>query len=178
MTSRPYQPPVARKRRAPASVRMATVGGRKVVVIDEHTEQVYLFEWAQSALRRLPALKWLHAIPNGGHRHAATAGKLKAEGVKAGVSDIFLDVPGEVVTPAGLIVVRQIFHGLRIELKAIDRRGERNGGCSPEQVKWLLHYRDAGYAVAVCYGWREAADVIESYLAGEHINRLPEFRDA
>lgn len=33
---------------------------------------------------------FLFAVPNGGHRHPATARKLKAEGVRAGVPDLCL----------------------------------------------------------------------------------------
>jgi hypothetical protein len=54
---------------------------------------------------KYPALRMLHAIPNGGHRHKATAARLKAAGVKAGVPDICLPV------------ARGDWHGLYIELK-------------------------------------------------------------
>lgn len=178
MTTTAYRPPAQRKRRSPAATRLATVDGRKVPVRSEHLEQVYLFDWAQITRRARPALRWLHAIPNGGHRHAATAGKLRAEGVRPGVCDLFLDVPcvGEGAPDERNCILHVTFHGLRIELKAIDRRGEKNGGCSADQVEWLRHYEEQGYAVAVCYGWREAADVIERYLDGQHVNRLPEFK--
>ena len=43
---------------------------------------------------RYPHLRGrLFAVPNGGRRDAATAGKLKAEGVVAGVSDLVLLKP-------------------------------------------------------------------------------------
>lgn len=49
------------------------------------------------------------AIPNGGQRHPGVARKLKAEGVKAGVADLFIMIPNanrnglfvEVKTPTG-----------------------------------------------------------------------------
>ena len=34
------------------------------------------------------ALKWIFAVPNGGHRAKSVAGKMKAEGAKAGVPDL------------------------------------------------------------------------------------------
>jgi hypothetical protein len=50
----------------------------------EHAEQVNL-------CRILDACKiYYFAIPNGGARHPATAKNLKAEGVKAGVPDLFI----------------------------------------------------------------------------------------
>jgi hypothetical protein len=48
----------------------------------EHDQQVALFTWANQNLDRYPVLRWMFAVPNGGHRHPAVAGKLKAEGVK------------------------------------------------------------------------------------------------
>ena len=47
----------------------------------------------------------LFSVPNGGKRHIATARKLKAEGVVAGVSDLILMVPNK------------DYHGLCIEMK-------------------------------------------------------------
>ena len=57
----------------------------------ETDEQQALFDWAK--ISGIPDIDLLHAIPNGGHRNKATAGQLKAEGVKRGVPDIFLPVP-------------------------------------------------------------------------------------
>ena len=42
---------------------------------------------------RHPQLALIFAIPNGGKRHIGTARKLKAEGVRSGVPDIFLACP-------------------------------------------------------------------------------------
>jgi hypothetical protein len=114
----------------------------------EHTEQCALFRWADIQQRRLPALSLLFAIPNGGLRSKATAGKLKAEGVKAGVPDICLPV------------ARGEYHGLWIELKA-----GRNKPTTT-QVAWHLRLSREGYRVAVCWGWASAREVIEEYLRG------------
>ncbi len=62
-------------------------------------------KWAALQTTTLPELALLFAVPNGGHRHPATGAKLKAEGVKPGVPDLWLPVP------------RNLFHGLVIELK-------------------------------------------------------------
>ena len=115
-------------------------------VASEHAEQCALFRWAGYQAKRLPELALLFAIPNGGFRTKATAAKLKAEGVKAGVPDICLPVAkGE-------------YHGLWIELKA-----GRNKPTTT-QVAWHLRLSREGYRVAVCWGWDSARGVIEEYL--------------
>lgn len=112
----------------------------------EHIEQCALFHWAGYQAKARPELALMFAIPNGGHRHPATAAKLKAEGVKAGVPDICLPV------------ARGEYHGLWIELKA-----GRNKP-TPPQVQWHMRLSQQGYRVAVCYGWEAAREVIEEYL--------------
>ena len=61
--------------------------------MSEHSEQAALFRWAAMQSKSIPALALLLAIPNGGARSLTTGGRLKAEGVKAGVPDIVLPVP-------------------------------------------------------------------------------------
>jgi len=43
--------------------------------MSEHDEQYKLFSWT----RYRPELRWMFAIPNGGYRTKATAGKMAAE---------------------------------------------------------------------------------------------------
>ena len=112
----------------------------------EHKHQAALFRWAEIQNKRTPELSLLFAIPNGGLRSKATAAKLKAEGVKAGVPDICLPVAkGE-------------YHGLFIELKA-----GRNKP-TPTQVQWHARLSYEGYRVTVCWGWKAAREAIEEYL--------------
>lgn len=115
----------------------------------EHDEQVALFAWADLAEAEHPELAMLFAVPNGGQRHPAVAAKLKAEGTKAGVPDILLDV------------ARGRFHGLRIELK----RADHSNGPTPEQNEWIAHYHYYGYSAVVCYGAQDAIGVIQAYLS-------------
>ena len=58
----------------------------------ESQEQKSLFKWWRVYSRHAPHLVMYH-IPNGGRRDAITGARLKAEGVVAGVPDIFLAVP-------------------------------------------------------------------------------------
>ena len=78
------------------------------------------------ALRRLGHL--VFAVPNGGGRSVAEAGKLKAEGVTAGVPDLF--VPG-----------RRAF----IEVK------KPGGRISPAQRDMMVKLRLLGYDCIVAY---------------------------
>ncbi len=135
---------IARFRRvAPRVARMQ----RRSPCDGEHAEQAALFRWAEFARARLPELTLLHAIPNGGHRHKATAARLKAEGVKRGVPDLCLPV------------ARSGAHGLYIELKT------ERGKTTPEQLGWIRALRRQGYVAEVCHGWESARSMIEHYLS-------------
>ena len=113
----------------------------------EEREQIALMQWAAYQESVYPELHWLHHIPNGGMRSKATAGKLKAAGVKAGVPDLCLPVP------------RGGYAGLYIELKYGKNKP------SEHQLEWLEYLSGAGYKTAVCYGFEEARNVILEYLA-------------
>lgn len=112
----------------------------------ESEEQEALFQWAEAMSGKYPCLKLMYHVPNGGHRSAAVAGKLKAEGVKAGVPDICL--------PSA----RGGYHGLYIELKA----GKNTA--TKEQKEWLSALSEEGYKAVVCRGWVKAAEEIKKYL--------------
>jgi hypothetical protein len=89
-------------------------------------EQTALFSWATWQEQLYPDLKWMYHVPNGGHRNKATAARLKAAGVKAGVPDVVLPAP------------KGIYHGLYIEGCRISnssvlqlRRGHRGNSGLP-----------------------------------------------
>jgi hypothetical protein len=110
---------------------------------EEHAEQVVFFNRIRTLALNKPryalAARSTHAIPNGGGRSRAEAGRLKAEGVTRGVPDIFcrLAVPGH--------------HGLYIEMKKC-----QGGRVSDEQETWIEESRMLGYAAHVCRGADEA----------------------
>lgn len=137
------------KRRATAPPRRPNPRDR------EHLEQAALFEWAALAVGQYPELDMLFAVPNGGHRHPAVAARLKAEGVKASIPDIFLDVP------------RQGYHGLRIELKAPGGNGERRGELKQAQLDRLNAYAEHGYLAVARWGWEAARNTLIDYLEGK-----------
>jgi len=115
--------------------------------MSERDEQVALFEWATFNTARLPELALLFHVPNGGKRDVVTASRLKAEGVKPGVPDVWLPVP------------RLGYHGLVIEMKC------RGGRISDGQSNWITALRREGYYVEVCYDWLSAVNEIETYLS-------------
>jgi hypothetical protein len=116
----------------------------------EHGHQAAIFCWAQQS--GIEELKWLFAVPNGFYGTAAQKSKMKAEGLRPGVPDIWLPVP---INDAGVWLG---YHGLVIELKVGKNKA------TDEQKKWLDYLSNSGYRCALCYGWESARDVILEYL--------------
>lgn len=132
------------------SVRMAPRTGprlRKPSRNLEHIEAVALMRIVSMHCERWPELRRLFAVPNGGARSAAVAGKLKAEGVKAGVPDYILPVR------------RGPCPGLALELKSKSGRG-----ATEEQQDWLAHFAAQGWRAALAYGAEEAWEVIRAHM--------------
>lgn len=112
----------------------------------ESAEQQALFAWAALQACKYPELRLLFHVPNGGKRSISEAVRFKAEGVKAGVPDLFLPV------------ARGGFHGLFIELKA------SRGKVSALQNEWLTALAGQGYRAEICFGSEEARGVLTGYL--------------
>ena len=121
----------------------------------EHSQQAALFAW--SALPEVratyPQLKWMFAVPNGFYSTAAQKAKMKAEGLKDGVPDIFL--MWRIISVTN---VNNRWNGLVMEMKA------KNGRLSDEQVEWIKHLTSQGYAATVVKGFEAAKEVIINYL--------------
>lgn len=120
----------------------------KSKVPNEHAEQKGLLTWAALASINQPKLRLLFAIPNGGARSKATAGKLKAEGVKPGVPDLCLPV------------ARGGFFGLWLEMKRV-----KGSTLSPEQIQWHQQLVGEGFYVITCKGRSAAEEALTAYLA-------------
>jgi len=97
---------------------------------------------------KVPQLEWLHAIHNQGHGDKIRGGIAKAEGVKAGVFDIFLPVP----------IVNEMKAGLYIELK-VGKNQPTN-----DQLRFQTYARYVRYDADIAYGWLEARAIISRYL--------------
>lgn len=112
----------------------------------EDTEQENVISWANWHLREYPELKWLHHIPNGGKRNKAEAARFKAQGVKAGVSDLFL--------PAA----HGGYFGLYIEMKYGKNKP------TDQQKEFITDMQQAGYDARVAYSAQEAIEILQEYL--------------
>jgi len=114
----------------------------------EGDAQVALIAWFDLAYPAIAGM--LIHIPNGGsRRHAFEGWRLRQQGVRKGVSDLFLPVPcsGK--------------HGLWIEMKAEGVKKATN-----DQRLWLEKMRRQGYAAHLCSGFDAGAACINDYLKG------------
>lgn len=102
----------------------------------EHLEQVRFVSWFR---REYPDVRII-AIPNGGGRSKAQAGALRAEGVVAGVPDLFIPEMGT----------------------WIEMKRQSGGKVSPEQTDWLNYLHRCGYRTAVCKGFEAAKEFVLS----------------
>lgn len=99
--------------------------------LSESEEQIGFVNWFED---QFPNVRIFH-IPNGGHRAISVAKKLKAEGVKAGVPDLFI--------PAWRIW--------------IEMKRTKGGNVSKEQEEWADYLRGGGYVVIIAAGARDAS---------------------
>jgi hypothetical protein len=144
----------------------------------EHAHQAALFMWVNMAVHfgRLAAdtkssysepgraqqilagandkveiLRWFHAIHNQGHGDKIRGAHAKAEGVKAGVFDMFLPVPTN--DERG-----HFFAGLYIELKVGYNQP------SADQLAFQAFARSMGYKAEIAWGWIDARRILLEYL--------------
>lgn len=125
----------------------------------EAIAQTHLFLWRDMNLKKgkYPGLHLMFAIPNGAflqgdaRRRAMQWARLKKQGAKQGVSDVFLPVAiGK-------------FHGLWIEMKAVK---PHSATVTDEQREWIEEMRKNGYRAYVAYGCDEAIAYIDDYYYG------------
>jgi hypothetical protein len=104
----------------------------------EHFEQRELVRWFRQTW---PDVR-IFAIPNGGARSPATAGRLKAEGVSSGVPDLFV--------PAW---------SLWVEMKR-----SKGGSVSAEQKDWIAYLESVGFCCIVGKGAEAAKGQISAFF--------------
>lgn len=109
---------------------------------NEHLEQVAVITWFRAQFPKLI----MFAIPNAAKRSPQLANYMKAEGMLAGVADLFLMKPNSK------------YHGLFIEMKA------EKGLVSEKQEYFLQQARHFGYQAVVCKGFEQAQAEIIKYL--------------
>ena len=128
--------------------KVTTYGKRYQNKEQESEEQTLLISWFEVEYKLIGKL--LIHIPNGGSRKNAYEGwRLKQQGVRAGVSDLFLPV------------ARSGFHGLWIEFKATPPYSAK---LSTLQNDWLENMRQQGYAAHVAKGIENAKIILSKYL--------------
>ncbi len=116
--------------------------------MSEHTLQVACVKWFRY---KYPKLKMnLFAIPNGGSRGKWEGGRFKAEGVVAGVADLFLAVPKN-----GIYGTR---HGLFVELKL------RPNKLTENQLEFLYAVTKQGYQWEIVYTFDEFEEIINNWI--------------
>lgn len=124
------------------------------IVPSEHAEQKAVIDWWESFSTSKgidPRLLW--ATPNGGKRHIRAAVRFKAEGVRAGIPDLFLALP-RLAKKAG----RPFYYGLFVEMKALDGQTQKN------QLEMLQLLREQDYQCVVCRGAEAAIEAIREYV--------------
>lgn len=115
------------------------------------SEEAYTAKGCPHPSKPVPELALIHAIHNQGHGDRVRGARAKAEGVRAGIPDIFWPFP--VWGAYG-----NAYAGLYIELKK-----PKTGRVSAAQEDVIAHLRRLGYSVRVAYGWREAAEAVVEY---------------
>lgn len=107
-------------------------------VLSEHLEQARFVSWFR---KTFPDVRIL-AIPNGGSRSKSQGGKLKAEGVSAGVPDLLI--------PNGMVWV--------------EMKRSKGGSVSAAQRDWHCYLESIGHTVIVGYGFEDARTKILSCI--------------
>lgn len=107
----------------------------------ESREQILFVNW----FRKTHPDHLIFAIPNGGGRNIVTAGRLKMEGVLAGVPDLFIP-----------------------SLKLwIEMKRKKGGVVSKEQKSVMNYLETVGYICYVAHGCDEAKLIIETVIGSK-----------
>lgn len=112
----------------------------------EHELQKACVQWFDA---QFPKFRFdLFAVPNGGHRNKATAGKLKAEGVRAGVADLILE--------------REGFFGPLVYIEMKTKVGRQ----SPNQKDFQKHVESKGRAYKIARSLEDFEEIVLKHLKG------------
>ena len=117
--------------------------------MSEHDTQSAFMNYVHYREATIPELRWLHAVPNGGARNAVTGARMKAEGTRKGIYDLFWPFP------------RGEFKGLYLEFK------HGRNKLTPEQEEFGEFVRQHGYKTGVAYTVDEGIEILEDYLGKE-----------
>jgi len=149
----------------------------------EHQIQSDYFNWVEVELypngvpvEALKGIELAHAIPNGGDRHVLVGAKLKKEGARKGVPDVYIPVP------------RGGFCGLAIEFKSLGgtpvktpnlnkktdaeiveyfskkQKLSKPGTPTEEQINRIERMQREGWCAVMCWSAEAAKRVTIGYL--------------
>lgn len=104
----------------------------------ESDEQIGFINWFEAQFSGV----WIFHIPNGGRRAISVAKKMKAEGVKPGVPDLYI--------PAW---------GLWVEMKRV-----KGGRVSREQGAWIEYLEGIGHSVIIGKGASDASRQVLGFV--------------
>lgn len=132
-----YRAAVLRKK-SPKSINGLKYNESAECIPSEHVEQRNFVQWFRQNYDPVR----IFAIPNGGKRSKKVAMELKAEGLSAGVPDLFIPE-----------------WGLWIEMKRT-----KNSSTSTDQKDWLQYLSSIGYIVRVCKGCDAAKKAVIEFV--------------
>ena len=113
----------------------------KTISASEHIEQVRLVNWFRDNFKEPDYI--IFAVPNGGKRGIKEAGRLKAEGVKKGVSDLIIVTHNKIIF---------------LEMK------NAKGKLSKEQISFNENIEYLGFISLVAYSATDASEKIMQEL--------------
>lgn len=124
---------------------------RRLSIPAEHQEQRWLVKW----LSLHPQLKDFFCKNNNEGKRSAIQGRnLKLEGLRPGVSDLFIYFP------------TKTHHGLFLEVKRAMSYppSARKSDTWVAQEEFARIVRGVGYEAKTCFGWQNGVEIIEEYL--------------
>ena len=132
--------------------------------MSESTEQQHLIYWFRA---QYPD-KIIYANANAAwfpkldaRRRAAYGAQRKREGLLAGVSDLFIPEPLQILDKPGAVsVVLDVKHGLYLELKDV---GKSEKDLTDSQIWFIEEMRKRGYAAHWASGFDHGQAVIKNY---------------
>lgn len=125
----------------------STIFRESIDLLEHDIQKQFFSELEIFQFKGEPLRQYFYAVPNGGGRSKSEAGRLKAEGVTAGIPDVCCFIPS------------QNFHGLYIEFKK-----PKSGRLSTEQKAVIPRMRSMGYKVVVCRCASQAINEVLTYL--------------
>lgn len=135
---------------APASMSACRSSRGTLAEGGQSEEEIHLecAQWVFAREAQFPILRWMMHVPNGGKRARGEAGKMRAMGVRAGVSDFIHPMH----SPRGR------YTGLAIELKSA------KGRASKEQKEFLQDATAAGWLTGIARSLDEFVVLAECWL--------------